>query len=274
MKDRFDQHLPPGNKVRGTKPTKKLGIIMVVLFCLFVGCHGKQAMMKLIAGKNKTLSISTDGQNRMFYITVPKSSIVTCKTTSTSTSGDADLYAEFGSEPNTNSVLASEGDSANETIGPLEAITTSARRLYVMVYAYTVFLNVQLRCDLTKDFKPALTKEPSSNPSENPSQKPSGNPSENPSENPSSNPTGCKDPGESVACPQNRPGLGLVASTRLCCSGRCTRFGVHRCCLPLDYIGCTSDSSCCSGHCVSDGLSNICILSAGATEAQLSIQDP
>ena len=257
MKDRFDQHLPRGNKVRGTKPTKKLGIIMVVLFCLFVGCQGQQAM-KLVAGKNKTLSISTEGQNRTFYITVPKSSIVTCYTTGTSTSGDADLYAKFGSEPNTNSVLASEGDSANETVGPLKAITTSARTLYVMVYAYTAFLNVQLRCDLKKKITPLKT-------SENPSQNPSGNPSENPSENPSSNPTGCKLPGESVACTN--------INTRLCCSGRCTVFGVHRCCLRLGTT-CTEDSSCCSGHCVSDVFSNMkCSVSAGATEAQLSIQD-
>ncbi len=231
MKDRFDQHLPRGNKVRGTKPTKKLGIIMVVLFCLFVGCHGQQAVMKLVDRKKKTLSISTEGENRMFYITVPKSSIVTCKTTSTSTSGDADLYAEFGSEPNTDSVWASEGDSANETIGPLEASTTSDRRLYVMVYAYTAFKDVQLQCDLIPQVNPAPTTEPSSNPSENPSE----------------NPTPCLAPASETTCSGNN------APAPLCCSETCTISGTHRCCLPRSR-SCSNSSECCNGHC----FKNIC----------------
>ena len=144
MKDRFDQHLPRGNKVRGTKLTKKLGIIMVVLFCLFVGCHGAT---ELKAGEKKAISISTAKKNLMFKIAVPSSGIVTCHTTGTSTSGDADLYAKFGSEPNTNSDWASEGDSANETVGPLKA-STSARTLYVMVFAYSPLKDVKLWCDL------------------------------------------------------------------------------------------------------------------------------
>jgi len=153
VKDRFDQHLPRGNKVRGTKPTKKLGIIMVVLFCLIVGCHGKKAGKKVVtglkAGEKKTISISTEGNNLMFKIAVPSSGIVTCHTTGTSTSGDADLYAKFASEPNTVSYgVKSDSGSSNEKVGPLKA-STSARTLYVMVHAFTAFNNVQLWCDLT-----------------------------------------------------------------------------------------------------------------------------
>ena len=147
MKDRFDQHLPRGNKVRGTKPTKKLGIIMVVLVCLFVGCHGQQ---QLTPGTKVPLPISTKGQNRMFKITVPKTEEITCYTTgTTSTSGDADLYAKFGSQPNTNSYgVMSDSKSSNEKVGPIKA-STSARTLYVMVHAYTAFKNVDLWCNLT-----------------------------------------------------------------------------------------------------------------------------
>ena len=254
MKDRFDQHLPRGNKVRGTKPTKKLGITMVVLFCLFVGCHGQQAVMKLIAGKKKTFSIYTEGQNRMFYITVPESSIVTCYTTGTSTSGDADLYAKFGSEPNDSIYdVSSVGRFANETVGPLEATTTSARILYVMVYAYTTFNNVQLWCDLTKE-----TTEPSSNPSENPSENPSGNPSENPSENPSSTPTICLAPAAPfTTC------SGRNAPAPLCCSGRCT-VQPDRCCL-LQRSPCDENSECCRGHCHNNEC--ICIGRSGSCNA-------
>jgi hypothetical protein len=215
VKDRFDQHLPRGNKVRGTKPTKKLGIIMVVLVCLFVGCHGQQAVMKLIDGKKKTLSISTEGENRMFYITVPKSSIVKCYTTGLSV-GDADLYAEFGSEPNTDSDWASEGLFGSETVGPLEASTTSDRRLHVMVNAYTAFEDVQLQCDLTKQTTP-------------------------PTEEPSSTPT-CLAPASETTCSGNN------APAPLCCSQTCTISGAHRCCLPR-LSTCTNSSECCNGHC-------------------------
>ena len=269
MKDRFDQHLPRGNKVRGTKPTKKLGIIMVFLFCLFVGCHGKKAGKKVVtglkAGEKKTLSIFTEDQNRMFYITVPASSIVKCYTTGPPV-GDADLYAKFRSQPNTNSPIASRGGSNNEQVGPLKA-SKLARRLYVMVHAYTAFENVKLWCDLAPGLG-ASTPKPSSKPSGNPSENPSGNPSENPSENPSSNPTGCKAPGVEVNCP--RGGLPAVRNTRLCCDGYCTRLGVHRCCLILDDPRCFENKDCCSGHCVN----SICKARPGAaTEAQLSIQD-
>ncbi len=80
VKDCFGLHLPSGNKVRGTKPTKKLGIIMVVLFCLFVGCHGKQEATELTAGKKVNLSTSTVPEIRMFKIKVPQSYKITCHT--------------------------------------------------------------------------------------------------------------------------------------------------------------------------------------------------
>jgi hypothetical protein len=250
VKDRFDQHLPRGNKVRGTKPTKKLGIIMVGLFCLFVGCHGQQSVMKLVAGEKKAISISTAKKNLMFKIAVPPSNIVTCHTTGTSKdSGDADLYANFGSEPNIYSELFSEGLFANETVGPLEASKTSARRLYVMVYAYTALKNVKLWCDLTQE------PTPSSN-------------SENPSENPSSSPTGCLAPGEDGKC--RRTNSKFELNTRLCCSGSRCKPSKNGCCLDLGEK-CTIASHCCSEHCVNKLCSR---KPAAATEAQLSIQDP
>jgi hypothetical protein len=81
-----------------------------------------------------------------FYIAVPSSNMITCLTTSGS--GNPDLYAKFGSQPTLNSYDAlSNGGSTNEVVGPLNA-STSDRTLYVMVYASTPFIDVELRCDL------------------------------------------------------------------------------------------------------------------------------
>ena len=267
MKDRFDQHLPRGNKVRGTKPTKKLGIIMVGLFCLFVGCHGQQEeMKKLTPGTKLLIDSMRRKENSVFKIAVPPSYIVTCHTNGTRRdSGDADLYAKFGSEPNIYSELFSEGLFANETVGPLEASKTSARRLYVMVYAYTALKNVELWCDLTPE--PSTTSE---NPSQNPTRRPTHKPTRKPTRKPTSKPTTCLAPGVEVACPV---GTSVVKLNPLCCDGRCTTRGVHRCCLRLGKT-CTENSSCCSGHCVSDGESYICRSNPEpGTEAQLSIQE-
>jgi hypothetical protein len=63
VKDQFDQHLPCGNKVMGSTSTKKLGIVMVVLCCLFVGCQGLEQEMQLTAGKAVTFGISTVKKN-------------------------------------------------------------------------------------------------------------------------------------------------------------------------------------------------------------------
>ena len=94
----------------------------------------------------------------MFYIAVPPSSIVTCHTTgSTSTIGDADLYAKFGSEPAISSFDASSASySANEKVGPLSP-SISERTLYVMIYAYTAFNDVMLWCDLYQPLTPGET---------------------------------------------------------------------------------------------------------------------
>ncbi len=265
MKDRFDQHLPRGNKVRGAKPTKKLGIIMVGLFCLFVGCHGQQSVMKLTPGTKLLIVSIPRKENRVFKIAVPPSNIVTCHTDGTSRdSGDADLYAKFGSEPNIYSELFSEGLFANETVGPLEASKTSARRLYVMVYAYTALKNVELWCDLNQE--PSINR----NPSENPTRRPTLKPTRKPTHKPTSKPTICFAPGVEVACPV---GTSVEKLNPLCCDKHCTNRGVHRCCLRLGNT-CTENSSCCSGHCVCDGESYICRSNpAPATDAQLSIQE-
>jgi len=149
VKDRFDQHLTRGKKVRGSKPTKKPSIIMVTLFCLFIGCHGKQEVTELTAGEKVTLGISTEGQNQMFKIAVPPSSIVTCHTTGSSEEDMLELYAKFGSQPTSSSHDASSTDpSTNQKVGPFPS-STLARTLYVMVNAYTAFNDVELWCDLT-----------------------------------------------------------------------------------------------------------------------------
>ena len=86
----------------------------------------------------------------MFYIAIPPSSIVTCRTNgSTSTISDADMYVKFGSEPVTLSSYdaTSLSISANEKEGPLSP-STSRHILYIVVYAYTAFTNVMLWCNL------------------------------------------------------------------------------------------------------------------------------
>ncbi len=122
---------------------------MVTLFCLFIGCHGKQEVTELTAGEKVTLGISTEGQNQMFKIAVPPSSIVTCHTTGSSEEDMLELYAKFGSQPTSSSHDASSTDpSTNQKVGPFPS-STLARTLYVMVNAYTAFNDVELWCDLT-----------------------------------------------------------------------------------------------------------------------------
>ena len=120
----------------------------------------KPTLPQLTAGQRLTLSISSVGANQMYYIAVPRSNRVTCRTTGTSgsSSGDPDLYVKFGSQPTLTSYVAvSKGNSYVEVVGPLAASTSADRTLYVMVYAWSAFVNVQLWCDL-------ITNSPSASP--------------------------------------------------------------------------------------------------------------
>jgi hypothetical protein len=105
---------------------------------------------QLIAGQRQTVSISSDGKNKTFFIAVPRSNMITCRTAGTTgASGDADLYVKFDSQPTSTSQDAiSTGGSNDEVVGPLAASTTTDRTLYVMVHAYEAFVDVQLWCDL------------------------------------------------------------------------------------------------------------------------------
>ena len=124
------------------------------------------ANQQLTPGQTQTSSITTAKQNQMFYIAVPPSSIVTCHTIgSTSTIGDADLYAKFGSEPDAVSSYeaSSISVSANEKVGPLSP-SISERTLYVMIYAYTAFNDVMLWCDLGQPTATPSTRKPTAKP--------------------------------------------------------------------------------------------------------------
>lgn len=106
---------------------------------------------QLTSGQRQTFSISSAGKNQTFFAAVPRSVRITCRTAGTTgSSGDSDLYVKFGSHPTlTSRDFASEGSSYAEVVGPLAASTTTDRTLYVMVYAFTAFENVQLWCDLS-----------------------------------------------------------------------------------------------------------------------------
>jgi hypothetical protein len=106
---------------------------------------------QLISGQRQTFSISSAEKNQTFFVAVPRSVRITCRTAGTTGSnGDPDLYVKFGSQPTlTSRDAASEGSSHAEVVGPLTASTTTDRTLYVMVYAFTAFVNVQLWCDLS-----------------------------------------------------------------------------------------------------------------------------
>ncbi len=95
---------------------------MVVLFCLIVGCHEKQEVTQLTAGKKVTLSISTEMQNRMFKIAVPQSYKITCQTTGSSQTDMLSLYVKFGSQPTEFSYIDLGNDaSTTQKVGPLSA---------------------------------------------------------------------------------------------------------------------------------------------------------
>ena len=128
--------------------------------------------------------------------------MITCHTTSGS--GNSDLYAKFGSQPTLSSYDAlSNGGSTNEVVGPLNA-STSDRTLYVMVYALTPIIDVELRCDLdyttSKPTASSTTISPTSNltsstyaptglPTSNETAKPTNAPTRLPTSNPTNAPT-------------------------------------------------------------------------------------
>ena len=128
--------------------------------------------------------------------------MITCHTTSGS--GNSDLYAKFGSQPTLSSYDAlSNGGSTNEVVGPLNA-STSDRTLYVMVYALTPIIDVELWCDLdyttSKPTASSTTISPTSNltsstyaptglPTSNETAKPTNAPTRLPTSSPTNAPT-------------------------------------------------------------------------------------
>jgi hypothetical protein len=105
---------------------------------------------QLTSGQRQAFSISSAENSQTFFIAVPRLNMITCRTAGTTgASGDADLYVKFGSQPTlTSHDAASEASSYAEIVGPLAASTMTDRTLYVMVYAFSAFVNVQLWCDL------------------------------------------------------------------------------------------------------------------------------
>jgi hypothetical protein len=157
---------------------------------------------QLTSGQKQTVSIAAAGSDEQFYIAVPSSNMITCHTTSGS--GNSDLYAKFGSQPTLSSYDAlSNGGSTNEVVGPLNA-STSDRTLYVMVYALTPIIDVELWCDLdyttTKPTASSTTISPTSNltsstyaptglPTSNETAKPTNAPTRLPTSSPTNAPT-------------------------------------------------------------------------------------
>ena len=174
--------------------------------------------------------------------------MITCHTTSGS--GNSDLYAKFGSQPTLSSYDAlSNGGSTNEAVGPLNA-STSDRTLYVMVYALTPIIDVELWCDLdyttSKPTASSTTISPTSNLSSStnaPTRLPTSNQTASPTNAPTRQPT--SNPNQRSSPSSTRPTNSPTKSSPT--SGQPTKSPTPTCqreLLPSSILNCPAGFSC------------------------------